>query len=54
MVKYQQEFLSQIKGEMEPLVAKDWEEVGQDGIPLDVDFVESLQDKKVVWGRKGG
>ena len=38
VVKYQQEFLSQIKDEMEPLIAKDWDEVGQDHIPLDVDW----------------
>jgi len=59
MVKYQQEFLSQIKDEMEPLIAKDWEEVGQDNIPLDVDWDAyfDLEDKGILQlftARKGG
>ena len=37
-VKFQQEFLSCVKDDLAPLLQQDWQEIGDNHVPLDPDF----------------
>ena len=43
MVEIKQEFITQIQDEITPLLQEDWEEIGEDHLPLNPDF-ESYGD----------
>ena len=58
-VNYQQEFLYDIRSEMEPLIEKDWQEVGSTDAPLNVDWeayflLEDTGKLKTFTARKNG
>lgn len=46
MVEIKQEFITQIQDEITPLLQEDWEEIGEDHLPLNPDF-ESYGDLEV-------